>query len=189
MDLKEGLKEVKQELSSDEKLLEQAFHLERFVKKYKKPLITLAAVVIVALVGYNANNYIQNSKLAKANSALLSLEKNPTDKEALLQLKDNNPKLYALYSYSTAVNSAAENSLQNVPKESKFLKDVINYHLSVLKKEPKDSIYYKNSVLIEQAYLLIQKGKKEDAKKLLTKVPKNSQVAAVARLLEHYTIK
>jgi hypothetical protein len=66
---------------------------------------------------------------------------------------------------------------------------VINYHLGVLNNEPKDSIYYKNLVLVEKAYLLIQKGKKEEAKRVLARIPKNSQVAPVARLLEHYTIK
>jgi hypothetical protein len=50
MDLKNSINEVKQELSSDEKLLEQAFHLERFFKKYKKPLIALALILILHLL-------------------------------------------------------------------------------------------------------------------------------------------
>ncbi len=183
------LKDIKQELSSDEKLLEQAFHLEKFFKKHKKKIIAFIAIVVIAFLGYKINNYIQEKKLATANSALLTLNKDPKNKEALEQLKENNPKLYALYSYTNAANSADKKSLQNVPKSSNFLKDVINYHISVLDGAPKDSLYYKNLVLVEKAYLLIQKGKKEEAKKILQRVPKNSQLAAVARLLEHYTIK
>jgi len=188
MDLKSGLNEVKQELSSDEKLLEQAFHLERFFKKYKKPLIAAAALLIVAFVGYKVNNYLVNSKLEKANSALLALQENPNNKEALETLKSNNPKLYALYSYSVAVNSEDKEKLSLVNKDGKFLEDVVDYHLSVLDKTPKDSIYYKHLSLLQKAYLLLKSGKKSEAKNILIQIPKNSAVAPVARLLEHYTI-
>lgn len=189
MDLKSGLNEVKNELSSDEKLLEQAFQLERFFKKYKVVIITIVTLLVLGAIGYKVNAYLNNLHLERANSALLTLEKDPKNKKALSTLKENNPKLYALYSYSQAVNSAQKNLLQNVPKESNFLKDVINYHKSVLEKKPQDSIYYKNLVLIEKAYLLIKEGKKAEAKNYLSRVPRNSQLAPVARLLKHYTIQ
>ena len=188
MDLKSGLNEVKQELSSDEKLLEQAFHLERFFKKYKKPLIAVAVLLIAAFIGYKVNNYLVNSKLEKANSALLELQKDPNNKEALITLKSNNPKLYSLYSYSVAANSANKAKLEQVSKDSKFLDDVVNYHLGVLAKTPKDSIYYKNLALLQKAYLLIKENKAKEAKNILIQIPQNSAVAPVAKLLEHYTI-
>jgi len=188
MDLKSGLQEVKQELSSDEKLLEQAFHLEKFFKKYKKILIAVSVLSILAYAGYKTNNYLKYTKLENANSALLALEKNPNDKKALKNLKENNPKLFAMYSYNQAANSANKEALSKIAKDNNLLKDVINYHLGVLEKKPKDSIYYKNLSLIQKAYLLINDGKKEDAKNILIQIPKDSSVAPVARLLIHYTI-
>jgi hypothetical protein len=188
MDLKNSINEVKQELSSDEKLLEQAFHLERFFKKYKKPLIALTLILILAFVGYKVNNYLVYSKLEKANSALLALEKDPKNTDALNSLKANNPKLYALYKYSVAANSANKEELSKINKDTKFLEDVINYHISVVDKNPKNSIYYKNLALIQKAYLLIKNNKTKEAKNILIQIPKNSAVAPIARLLEHYTI-
>lgn len=188
MDIKSGIQEVKQELSGDEKILEQAFHLERLFKKYKTPLIALGVVAVVAFAGYKINGYLQNIKLQKANSALLVLQKDPKNAKALATLKADNKDLYALFSYSEAANSANKKALQNVPKSTPLLKDMIDYHISVLNRDPKKSLYYKNLVLVEKAYLLIQQNKKEEAKNILIQIPRNSRVAGVARLLEHLTI-
>jgi len=189
MSLEENLKAVKQELSSDEKLLEQAFHLEKFFKKNKKLIIATSVLLIGALIGYKVNSYLQNSKLEAANSALLTLEKNPNDKTALSELKSNNPKLYELFSYSKAANSGDKSALMSINSSDSFLSDIISYHKGVLSKKPNDSVYYKNLALVEKAYILIKAGKKQEAKNILVTVDKNSPVGGVARLLEHFTIK
>ncbi len=188
MSIKDELEQVKQELSSDEKLLEQAFHLEKFFKKYKLPIIAATALLIIAFAGYKVNNYLANQKLEKANSALLTLQKNPKDANALEQLKSNNPKLYALYSYSIAANSGNKDALAKIDASSDMLKDIIQYHIGVLSNTPKESKYYPDLSSIEKAYLLIKNGKKSEAKNILTTIPKTSPAAPVARLLEHYTI-
>jgi len=189
MSLKESLNEVKEELSSDEKLLEQAFHLEKFYKKNRTKILATLALVIIAIAGYNLNNYLKNQKLEAANSALLTLQKDPNNKEALNILKNKNPKLYTLYTYSQAVNKEDIKGLEQLSSSDAVISDVINYHKSVLQNRAGDSKYYTNLSLVEKAYLLIKEGKKDKAKNILAQVPKNSAVAAVARLLEHYTIK
>ncbi len=188
MDIKSGLEEVKKELSKDEKLLEQAFHLEKFLKKYKTPLIIFAVISILSVVGYNIYSSIKYSKLEKANSALLALQQNPKDSNALNILKENNPKLYALYNYSIAANSANKEALSKIDKNGEFLEDVINYHLGVIEKNPKDSKYYKNLALLQKAYLMIKENKKDKARTILAQIPKNSTLAPIANLLLHYTI-
>jgi len=189
MALKDNLEAVKQELSSDEKLLEQAFQLEKFYKKHKVKIYTVLIALTLAVAGYKINNYLQTQKLLKANEALIALEKNPNDKDALNKLKQNNQKLYSLYLYSKAANSANEKELNKISVNDDLLKDVIAYHKGVIKSKPTDSVYYQNLVLVEKAYLLIKEGKKNEAKNILAKVSKNSALSPVARLLEHYTIK
>ncbi len=189
MSLKDDINAVKQELSSDEKLLEQAFHLEKFFKKNKKIIIASAILLIGAFIGYKVYNYLQYSKLEAANSALLVLDKEPTNKEALAKLKENNPKLYTLYSYSQAANSGNAKAIEAIKSNDEFLSDVIKYHAGVASKKPTDSEYYKNLSQIEKAYELIKAGKKAEAKNILVTIPKNSAVAGVARLLEHFTIE
>ena len=189
MSLKENLDAVKEELKGDEKILEKAFHLEKFYKKNKKIIIASAILLIGAFVGYKVYSSMQYAKLENANSALLVLDKDPTNKNALAKLKDNNPKLYTLFAYSQAANSGDAKAIEAISSNDEFLSDVIKYHASVANKKPADSEYYKNLTLVEKAYELIKANKKEEAKNILVTVPKNSAVAGVARLLEHYTIK
>ena len=189
MSLKDSIDEVKQELSNDEKLLEQAFHLEKFYKKHKTKILATVALVVIGIAGYNLNNYLKNQKLEAANSALLTLQKDPNNQEALSTLKSKNPKLYTLYKYSQAVNKQNLKELESLSSSDELISDVINYHKGVLAKKAVDSKYYTNLSLVEKAYLLIKSGKKSEAKNILAQVPKNSAVAPVARLLEHYTIK
>jgi hypothetical protein len=189
MSLKESLNEVKQELSNDEKLLEQAFHLEKFYKKNKTKIWATIALIVIAVAGYNLNSYLKNQKLEAANSALLILQQDPNNKEALSTLKNKNPKLYTLYRYSQAVNSQNEKELEALNSSDELIKDIINYHKSVLQNRAGNSKYYANLALVEKAYELIKSGKKSEAKNILAQVPKNSVLAPVARLMEHYTIK
>jgi predicted negative regulator of RcsB-dependent stress response len=189
MSLKESLNEVKQELSNDEKLLEQAFHLERFYKKNKTKILATVALIIIAVAGYNLNSYLKNQKLEAANSALMTLQKDPNNKDALQTLKSKNPKLYTLYKYSHAVNSQDAKALQALNSSDELISDIINYHKAALQNKANDSKYYANLALVEKAYALIKSGKKSEAKNILAKVPKNSALAPVARLMEHYTIK
>ena len=184
-----SLEDIKKELSSDEKLLEQAFHLEKFYKKNKVAILSVLALIVIAIVGINLKNYIKNSNLASANEALIALQKNPKDSNALSVLKSKNPKLYALYEYSVNANSSNEKGLENIKVNDEFLDDVLKYHQNVIKKSPSDSIYYNSLSLVEKAYKLIKEGKKDEAKNILAQVPKNSPVAPVARLLAHLTIK
>ena len=189
MSIKDGLENIKQELSSDEKLLEQAFHLEKFYKKHKVKIIATVAIILALWIGYSLNNYLKEQKLLAANNALLILEKDPNNKQALDELKKNNEKLYTLFVYSNAVGKKDSKALETLTSNDEILQDIINYHKAVLQKKTTDSKYYYHLVLVEKAYLLIQKGKKDQAKSILMQIPKNSALAPVARLMEHYTIK
>lgn len=190
MDSKDAVRYVKDELSSDEKLLESAFRLERF---YKRNKIKIWAILIVLTVGFGGkvvSDAYKEHKIVKANDALVILLKNPNDKMALSELKANNPKLYALYNYSYAIKTGDLNRLNSIDaSKDALLKDLISYHKAVLQNRAGDSKYYNDLSQVEKAYLALKEGKKADAKALLALIPENSPVAGVAQLLKHYTIK
>jgi len=83
--------DVKKELSSDEKVLASAFKIEKIYKKHKFKIFALIAIILTYFIGTAVMDSIAQGKKEKANSAYLTLEKNPKDSTALDILKTNNP--------------------------------------------------------------------------------------------------
>ena len=189
MSIKDELSYVKEELSSDEKLLENAFKVERFYKRHK---IKIWAVVVLLVAGVGGNLLVDaytQHQLMKANSALIKLLNQPNNREALEELKSYNPKLYNLYSYSKAVDSRDIDTLQRVNKSGDtLLADLSQYHINILKSKAGDSKYYSDLSALERAYEALKAGNKGQAKTILATIGENSPVAGVAKYLRHYTI-
>jgi hypothetical protein len=187
--IKDEIQHVKAELSSDEKILESAFKLERVYKKYK---YLIWGIVILLLLGYAGNagwNAYRQGKIDSANDAFLSLQKEPTNSDALDKLKANNPKLYDLFELKQAMANKSVSKLEALKdSQDPIISAIAAYHAGVLNGKPVDSVYYHDMVLIEEAYQDLQAGKKSEAKNKLSLVPEDSPVAKIAQLMEHDTI-
>ena len=96
MALKDDIEGVKKEIGTEEQFLESVIKSEIFVRRYKKPLIFLAAVLIVVFVGYYANEFISDRRTAQAN-ALYDELLSKKDETKLAELKQKDVNLYALY--------------------------------------------------------------------------------------------
>ncbi len=179
--------EIKEELKQDEELLVKVFKLEKFVRKYKKPLIAGAIIIVLAVIGYKTYGYFQTQKLIKENNALDALMANPNDKKALSIVKENK-KLYDLYLlnrgdykditsreleaikvYETAMKKGDINSL-----ESYLLNP--NYHI------------LKNSVRIALIRDYLLKGDRKKAKEIYQDIDNNSKYKDLGLYLLHYGI-
>lgn len=182
--------DVKKELSSDEKILESAFKIESIYKKYKFAIWGVAGALIVAYAGSQISDYLEKSRLESANSAFLTLKQSPNNKEALALLKAKNPSLYELYIFSKASNGGDKEALKELINSSNdVVADSSRYTLGVLEKSPKDSKYYHDLAILEEAYLAIKKGETKVANEKLAMIEQRSPVANIAKLLQHATIK
>lgn len=189
MSIKDELNYVKDELSSDEKLLENAFKLERIYKKHKIKIWAVGVLLVLGLGGKALISTYQEHKLSKANEALMTLINKPDDKTALSELKSNNPKLYNLYIYSTSVDKKSIKGLESISKSSdELLKDLSSYHINILKSKAGNSKYYSDLSTLEKAYEALKSGKKNEAKTMLSMIGENSPVAGVAQYMKHYTV-
>jgi len=181
---------VKRELSADEKVLESALKVETLYNKYKFVLWGLVGAGIIAFAGTTIAKNMADSKLNLANNALLVLQKDASNSEALALLKENNPKLLELYTYSQAVKTQNVSQLKTLnSSQNSIIADISNYHTNILSQKSVSSVYYKDLSLVEEAFSQIKEGKNKEAKEKLELVDSRSSLASVAQLLNHYTIK
>ncbi|MCF6243482.1 MAG: hypothetical protein L3J43_00405 [Sulfurovum sp.] len=190
MNLADAGKEIKKELSNDEKVLENVFKLETYYKKYKYLLWALVIGIIVFFLGRAYMQSAHESNLSEANEAFLTLQTKADDAQALATLKDKNPKLFELFNYTQAVKNENITVLKDLStSKNKVIADASSYVSSVLEKAPKDSKLYAELTLFQKAYLDIKTGDIKSAKQKLDLIEEDTPLYMLASLLKHSTIK
>jgi len=188
--IKDDVNYVKKELSGDEKVLESAFKLETLYKKHKFKMWGVAAALVIFFGGKAIQETMHEAQLAKANEAFLVLQQNPTDATSLKILKENNPALLELFSYSQAVKHKDEKTLKTLTSsKNEVVADASRYTAGVLVKKPEDSKLYNEMVLFEEAYLAIGAGDAKTAKAKLELIDERSPLAVITGFLKHSIIK
>ena len=198
MSLKENLDMVKDELNSEEKFFEKAVVTERFVKKYKKPLIGVVIAVVFVVVGNLAYEASEQSRIESANETLAVLQKNPQDKIALAKLDSLSPTLYAVWNYSQAIVDKDVVKLERLKyTKALIINDTSVYEAAELKGDKdalsryskKQQAIYKDLAVVMNAVLLMENGKLDDAHQKLSMIGEQSSMAPVAKALMHYGVK
>jgi len=195
LSLKDNISMVKEELNSEEKFFEKAVMTEKFVKKYKNIMIA-SVVAIVLVVGANlAYSANENSKITAANVALLKLQKDSKNADALSELKMLSPNLYDVWIFSQAVaNKDLEllKSLKNT--DALILNDLVKYELatdaaSLESYASKQDAIFKDLALVQSAVILLNENKIDEARNKLSMISKESSLNKLVAALMHYGIK
>jgi len=188
--IQDDVKYVKKELSGDEKVLESAFKLEELYKKNKYVIWAAVAAIILFFAGSTVMNAMQQAKLEEANNAFLTLQTKADDTQALETLKNKNPALFELYTFSQAAKNQDAKVLSSLASsKNSIITDSSKYTAAAIEKKPVDSKLYKEMALLEEAYLSIKTGDVNNAKAKLELIDERSPLSMLARLLEHSTIK
>ena len=198
MSLKENIDMVKEELNQEEKFFESAVKTERFIKKYKMPLISTIVAIIVVLVGNSIYQANLSSSITASNEAYLILQDNPQDEEAAKVLKENNSALYDGWKLQTALKAHDEAALEALlQSSSKIVADLATYELSTLKKDKaalneyalnQDAVL-KELALLNEAVLLMKEGKTDEAQARLNMISEKSSLGKMVKSLQHYGVK
>jgi hypothetical protein len=191
MSIKENVDYVKDELSSQEKFLENFVKGERFYKKYRTLIFAFIAIVVLGTIGIIIKKNIDESNKLEANLAFNKVLENSNDAQALEVLKNKNPELYevALFLQAKKDNKPVE---VNVP----LLKELSKYQIALENKNIEDlnNLSMQNDFLLKEfaifnkALLLSDEGKYEEAKTALKLIPQTSKAFELANLLNHYLL-
>ncbi len=194
--LKENVEAIKKELSAEEQFLESVIKAEGFFKKYKKLLIALGVVVILAAAVYLISDFIKNRDLRISNEAFLVLQKDPSNKDALETLKSKNPKLFTLFSFSQAIKTDDPKKIEAIKDQitESLLKDLASYQSGALSEDlnslksytQKQNALLKELAVLDEAFLLFEEGKGDDARAVLQKIPVTSSLYQLAQSFSHY---
>jgi hypothetical protein len=182
------IKEVKNEIKQDEELLLKVFQLEKFVRKYKTPIIVITAIIVFLVIAKSIYGYYENQKLTKANNALYEALHNPSDKKAVEILKSDR-KLYDIYLLQKGEYSKIK---------SKELSQIKAYEIAMQKGDIKSLENYlnnpnnqilKDAVRLALIRLYLQKGNHKKAVEIANQInPADLNAKKIAIQLIHYGI-
>ncbi|MCB4773752.1 MAG: hypothetical protein LGB71_00395 [Sulfurovum sp.] len=190
MSIKDDVNYVKTELSSDEKILESAFKLESFYKKYKIMIWGTVIVLLLIFTIKTGMDAIYRSKLEAANKALSTLQQKADNAEARKVLKEKNPALYELFEFSQAIKKKDIAALKVLSgSKNEIISDISQYSIDAIEQKSTSSKFYKDLSYFEQAYLSIKAGDKKRAKNKLRLIDERSPLFMPAKILEHGTLK
>ena len=198
MSLKENINMVKEELNSEEKFFEKAVITEKFLKKYKKPLIGFVIAIVLIVVTDTIYSINKQNTIDSANATLKELQSNPLDAVALTRLESLSPQLHDVWLYSQAVanqNSQTFEKLSN--SKALIVSDIAKYELAELKNDvatlqeytKKQDAIYKDLAFVELAIIAMNDGKIEEAHTHLNMISSESPLAQVTKTLMHYGVK
>ena len=183
MAIKENIDYIKEELNSQEQLLENAIRGERFIKRHKNVIIGVCALALVALVGYGANEYIKDSKRASANAAYEKLLANPSDEASKNALKKSAPSLFALF----AIKQNAENNNSNLIDEALALQiDPLLKEILQNTKSASGTGLMSDYNALKAGYAALKTGNVGQAKIEFAKVSQNQNMQSIVKSIEHY---
>ena len=191
MSIKENVDYVKEELSSQEKFLENFVKGERFYKKYRTLIFAFIAIIVVGSIGTIIKNNMDEANKLEANLAFNKVLQNSNDAQALEELKNKNAKLYevALFLQAKKDNKSVEVNIPLLKELSKYQTALADKNIAEL-----DNLSMQNDFLLKEfaifnkALLLTNEGKFNEAKTTLALIPQTSRAFELAKLLNHYLL-
>lgn len=188
MGIKENIKAVKEEISTEEQFLEGIIKTERFFKAKKRYIIGTLAIAILGVIGYSANEFLEQNRLQSSNAAYSALLKDSQNVQALQTLKEKNEKLYEMVLLQSALGKSDKETLKKLTQSKQVVvSDVAAYQLAQMEQgAPLASELLNGLVLLQEGYELLKENKVAEAKVKFAQIDLNSPLKQIAQNLEHY---
>lgn len=191
MSIKENLQVVKEEISSDEKMLESVFRIEAFIKKYKFLFIALIVAGLGWIAWLYASDYLKEQKAIKSTALMEKIQSNIEDENAWNELKKENAPLYEMMRFSYAIKNNNTQELEQMKNSSNpFISAYSSYEVASLTENfssLKDGDF-SDLALLQEGYLLVSKKDYTQALSKLNGISNTSELKDFALRIGHYGI-
>lgn len=191
MSIKENLQVVKEEISSDEKMLESVFRIEAFIKKYKFLFIALIVAGLGWIAWLYASDYLKEQKAIKSTALMEKIQSNIKDENAWNELKKENAPLYEMMRFSYAIKNNNTQELEQMKNSSNpFISSYSSYEVASLTENfssLKDGDF-SDLALLQEGYLLVSKKDYTQALSKLNGISNTSELKDFALRIGHYGI-
>lgn len=191
MSIKENLQVVKEEISSDEKMLESVFRIEAFIKKYKFLFIALIVAGLGWIAWLYASDYLKEQKAIKSTALMEKIQSNIEDENAWNELKKENAPLYEMMRFSYAIKNNNTQELEQMKSSSNpFISSYSSYEVASLTENfssLKDGDF-SDLALLQEGYLLVSKKDYTQALSKLNGISNTSELKDFALRIGHYGI-
>lgn len=184
MALKDNIKAIKNELSTQEQLLENIIKSERFFKKHKKKILTILVILIVGIIYYGISGTLKQRNLKISNEAYMSLLQDPQNSEMRDILKNKNQPLYRIYIFQEAIKGNNTEVLNELiaQNNSDLIGELSSFYLGKT-----DNInILDNYIKVQKGYELLKEGKTQEANLVFQTIPADSRLMDTINALEHY---
>ena len=183
MALKDDIAGIKQEVGTEEQFLESIIKSELFIKKYKKPLIIIAVLAVLAFVGYYGNLFLENKRIDSANALYNELLKNPNDNAKKDELKSKDLNLYTIFELKNSLKNGDSSKLDELANSNidPLLKEIIN-----LQNGKQSAVLLEDYNNFINGYELLKSGKFDAAEVEFNKIPADSPFKQMVVNLKHY---
>lgn len=188
MALKENIDAIKQELSAQEKMLENIIMSERFFKRNKRAIMVAVIVLLLAILGYVGLKAVRLSNMEASNEAYKALYANPNDENALNVLRNKNKPLYRAFVFKNALKNGDNQTLKSLIAENEddVISAIAAYYTS--SNASADMDIFRNLTALEEGFALIKEGKADEASVKFLSIPADSALMGFVRSLDHYKI-
>jgi len=198
LSLKENIGMVKEGLTAEEQFFEKAVVTEKFVKKYKNVMIGSVVVIALVVAGNIIYNMNRASTLNAVNKTLVTLESNPSSKEAQDKLASLSSTLNDVWLYSQAVAHQDLKTLDSLQQSKAPLIGGLATYEAAQNSQNKAKLeayaqtqgaIYRDLAQVQLAIILMNENKIADAHEHLSMIGIQSPLAPVAKALMHYGVK
>jgi len=198
LSLKTDIEMVRNELTSEEKFFEKAVVTEKFLKKYKNLIVAGVIATALFIAGNVAYTINKQNTIDAANAVLTELQINPDNKATFARLESLSPPLSNIWLYSQALVNKDTVTLEKL-KNSKALliADLASYEAAQNTKDVqkletyanKQDAIYVDLARVQNAVILMNEKKIDEAHVILSMININSSLSEVAKALMHYGVK